>query len=231
VRVLVTGAARGLGLAFGRHLASEGAQVLGADLLEADELGFPLVRADVTSPDQVQALASAAQDVLGGLDVLINNAAVVDLARRPFWELPVDEWDRVMSVNVKGVWLTTRAVLPLLRESDRSAIVNVASEVAFSGSTGLAHYVASKGAVVSLTRALARELAPEGIRVNAIAPGYIPTEAATTMAPDGYDASRTPLGRVAEPGDLLGTLSFLASPDSSFVTGQTLLVNGGRLMR
>ena len=231
MRVLVTGAARGLGLAFARHLASEGAAVLGADLLEAPDVGFPVVRADVSSPESCQALASAAQDVLGGLDVLINNAAVVDLARRPFWELSVEEWDRVMGVNVRGVWLVTRAVLPLLRESPRGAIVNVASEVAFSGSAGLAHYVASKGAVVSLTRALARELAPEGIRVNAIAPGYIPTEGATSMAPDGYDATSTPLGRVAEPDDLLGTVAFLASDDSSFITGQTLLVNGGRLMR
>ncbi len=228
MRVVVTGAARGLGLAFARHLASEGAQVLGADLLEAPDAGFPLVRADVTNP---LTLTAAVKEELGGLDVLVNNAAIVDLARRPFWDIPEEEWDRVMSVNVKGVWLTTRAVLPLLRESDRGAIVNVASEVAFSGSTGLAHYVASKGAVVSLTRALARELAPDGIRVNAIAPGYIPTEAATTMAPDGYDATRTPLGRIATPEDLLGALTFLVSEDSSFITGQTLLVNGGRLMR
>jgi NAD(P)-dependent dehydrogenase (short-subunit alcohol dehydrogenase family) len=227
MRVLVTGAARGLGLAFARHLASEGAAVLGADLLEA-ETEFPLVRVDVTDP---RSLTEAVREELGGLDALVNNAAVVDLERRPFWDISEEEWDRVMSVNVKGVWLTTRAVLPLLREAGGGAIVNVASEVAFSGSTGRAHYVASKGAVVSLTRALARELAPDGIRVNAIAPGYIPTEGATSMAPDGYDATRTPLGRVAEPDDLLGTVAFLASDDSSFITGQTLLVNGGRLMR
>jgi NAD(P)-dependent dehydrogenase (short-subunit alcohol dehydrogenase family) len=227
MRVLVTGAARGLGLAFARHLASEGATVLGADLLETDT-EFPLVRVDVTDP---RSLTEAVRDELGGLDALVNNAAVVALERRPFWDISEEEWDRVMSVNVKGVWLTTRAVLPLLREAGGGAIVNVASEVAFSGSTGLAHYVASKGAVVSLTRALARELAPDGIRVNAIAPGYIPTEGAASMAPDGYDATRTPLGRVAEPDDLLGTVAFLASDDSSFITGQTLLVNGGRLMR
>jgi NAD(P)-dependent dehydrogenase (short-subunit alcohol dehydrogenase family) len=227
MRVLVTGAARGLGLAFARHLASEGATVLGADLLET-ETEFPLVRVDVTDP---RSLTEAVRDELGALDALVNNAAVVALERRPFWDISEEEWDRVMSVNVKGVWLTTRAVLPLLREAGGGAIVNVASEVAFSGSTGLAHYVASKGAVVSLTRALARELAPDGIRVNAIAPGYIPTEGAASMAPDGYDATRTPLGRVAEPDDLLGTVAFLASDDSSFITGQTLLVNGGRLMR
>jgi NAD(P)-dependent dehydrogenase (short-subunit alcohol dehydrogenase family) len=223
---LITGAARGLGLEFARHLLASGCRVAGVDVLDAD-VEFPLIRADVTDPSD---LASAAQDVLGGLDALVNNAAIVDLARRPFWEIEPSEWDRVMSVNVKGTWLATRAVLPLLRASGGASIVNVASEVVFSGSPGLAHYVASKGAVVSLTRVLARELGPDGIRVNAIAPGYIPTEASTTMAPDGYDASRTPLGRVGTPKDLLGTVEFLISDASAFVTGQTLLVNGGRTM-
>ena len=160
----------------------------------------------------------------------MNNAGIVDLPRRPFSEIPEDEWDRVMSVNVKGTWLVTKTVVPLLRGAGGGSIVNIASEVAYSGSTGLAHYVASKGAVVSLTRVLARELAPDSIRVNAIAPGYIPTEAASVMAPDGYDVSRTPLGRLGTPKDLLGTLEFLISDGSAFVTGQTLLVNGGRLM-
>jgi NAD(P)-dependent dehydrogenase (short-subunit alcohol dehydrogenase family) len=226
-RVLVTGAARGLGLEFGRHLVASGFSVIGADLLDAPDAGFPLVRVDVTSPE---GLAEAITEELGGLDALVNNAAVVDLPRRPFSEIPEEEWDRVMSVNVKGTWLVTRAVVPLLREAGGGSIVNIASEVAFSGSTGLAHYVASKGAVVSLTRVLARELGPDNIRVNAIAPGYIPTEASSVMAPDGYDATRTPLGRVGTPQDLLGTLEFLVSDASAFVTGQTLLVNGGRLM-
>jgi NAD(P)-dependent dehydrogenase (short-subunit alcohol dehydrogenase family) len=154
----------------------------------------------------------------------------VDLPRQPFWEISPAEWDRVMSVNVKGTWLVTRAVLPLLRESGASSIVNISSETAYSGSPGLAHYVASKGAVISLTHVMARELGPDGIRVNAIAPGYIPTEASSVMAPDGYDASRTPLGRVGTPQDLLGALEFLVSDDSAFITGQTLLVNGGRTM-
>ena len=225
-RVLVTGAARGLGREFASHLAGSGARVLGADLLDA-EAEFPLVRADVTAP---RSLTEAVKEELGGLDAVVNNAAVVDLPRRPFSEIPEDEWDRVMSVNVKGTWLVTRAVVPLLREAGGGAIVNLASEVAFSGSTGLAHYAASKGAVISLTRVLARELGPDNIRVNAIAPGYIPTEASSVMAPDGYDASRTPLRRVGTPEDLLGALDFLLSDASAFVTGQTLLVNGGRLM-
>lgn len=234
-RVLVTGAARGLGLELALHLAGEGARVVGADLSESSEelqrAGVELVQADVSSQSDVEELADATRAELGGLDALVNNAAVVDLERRPFWEIPVDEWDRVLAVNVRGPWLCSRAVLPLLRESDGGAIVNLASEVAFTGSPGLAHYVSSKGALVSLTRALARELGDEGIRVNAVAPGYVPTEGSRSLAPGGYDPSATPLGRIGETGDLLGAIAFLLSEESGFVTGQTLLVNGGRLMR
>jgi NAD(P)-dependent dehydrogenase (short-subunit alcohol dehydrogenase family) len=234
-RVLVTGAARGLGLELARHLRGEGAQVLAADLVESsDQLeraGVQLVQADVSLESDVERLADAARDRLGGLDALVNNAAVVDLERRPFWEIAAEEWDRVLAVNVRGPWLCAKAMLPMLRESDGGAIVNLTSETAFTGSPGIAHYVSSKGALVSLTRALARELGDEGIRVNAVAPGYVPTEGSRSMTLGGYDPSATPLGRVGEPGDLLGAVAFLLSDESGFVTGQTLLVNGGRLMR
>jgi NAD(P)-dependent dehydrogenase (short-subunit alcohol dehydrogenase family) len=233
-RVLVTGAARGVGLALALDLAENGALVLGADLRHSsDELaaaGVELVGADLSSEQGAEVMAAAARDVLGGLDALVNNAGVVDLERRPFWEIAASEWDRVLAVNARGPWLCSRAALPLLRDSDGGAIVNVASEAAFTGSPGLAHYVSSKGALVALTRVMARDLGPEGIRVNAVAPGYIQTEAAGGLAPGGYDASATPLARVGEPADLLGAIAFLASADSGFVTGQTLLVNGGRLM-
>jgi NAD(P)-dependent dehydrogenase (short-subunit alcohol dehydrogenase family) len=233
-RILVTGAARGLGLELALHLAGEGAKVLGADLVESSELeraGVELLTADVSSEADVETLAAAAGDALGGLDALVNNAAIVDLERRPFWEIASEEWDRVLAVNLRGPWLCSKALLPHLRDAGRGAIVNVASETAFSGSPGLAHYVSSKGGLVALTRAMARELGPDQITVNAIAPGYIPTEGARGLAPDGYDPSATPLGRVGEPADLLGTLTFLLSDASEFVTGQTVLVNGGRLMR
>jgi NAD(P)-dependent dehydrogenase (short-subunit alcohol dehydrogenase family) len=234
-RALVTGAARGLGLELARHLRGEGAQVLAADLVESsDQLeraGVQLVQADVSLEPDVERLADAARDRLGGLDALVNNAAVVDLERRPFWEIAAEEWDRVLAVNVRGPWLCAKAMLPMLRESDGGAIVNLTSETAFTGSPGIAHYVSSKGALVSLTRALARELGDEGIRVNAVAPGYVPTEGSRSMTLGGYDPSATPLGRVGEPGDLLGAVAFLLSDESGFVTGQTLLVNGGRLMR
>ena len=168
---------------------------------------------------------------MGGVDALVNNAAVVaGLTRRPFDEIGEEEWDRVLRVNVKGVWLCTKATVPLIRNAGGGSIVNLASEVVFSGSPGLVHYVTSKAAVVGLTRALSRELGPSQIRVNALAPGFIPTDGTRGMLTAAqYDTSGTPIGRVGEPADLLGALAFLISDESSFVTGQTLLVNGGRL--
>ena len=190
------------------------------------------VIADVSSPEQTARLAQVAVDAVGGLDALVNNAAVIaGLQRRPFDEIADDEWDRVLAVNLKGAWLCAKALVPLLRAAGGGAIVNLASEVALTGSPGLAHYVASKAAVVGLTRCLARELGPDRIRVNALSPGFIATEGSSGLTgAGGYDVSGTPLGRVGEPSDLLGALSFLISDDSAFVTGQTLLVNGGRLL-
>jgi NAD(P)-dependent dehydrogenase (short-subunit alcohol dehydrogenase family) len=241
-RVIVTGAAHGLGREFALHLAGLGAQVLAADI-EADPLretaelasarGTEVLTCatDVSNARQTQALAETARDSLGGLDALVNNAAVVaGLSRRPFEDIPEAEWDRVMAVNLKGAWLCARAAAPLLRAAGAGSIVNLASEVAFSGSPGLAHYDASKAALIGLTRALARELGPDQIRVNALAPGFIPTEASARLSGASYDTTRTPLGRVGQPSDLLGALAFLLSDESAFITGQTLLVNGGRLM-
>ncbi|HSC04945.1 MAG TPA: glucose 1-dehydrogenase [Solirubrobacteraceae bacterium] len=239
-RIIVTGAARGLGREFVLHLASLGARVLAADVADLDttcaqarERGLTEVApavVDVRSGEQTRRLAQTASDALGGVDALVNNAALVTLVRRPFEEIPEEEWDRVFEVNVKGAWLCARAVVPLLRAAGGGAIVNLASEVAYSGSTGVAQYVASKAAIVGLTRVLARELGPAQIRVNAIAPGFIPTEGSAVMQGDRpYDTARTPLGRLGQPDDLLGALAFLVSDESAFVTGQTLLVNGGRL--
>jgi NAD(P)-dependent dehydrogenase (short-subunit alcohol dehydrogenase family) len=240
-RIIVTGAARGLGREFALHLASLGARVLAADIADvsttcarARELGISEIvpaTVDVSSGEETWALARTAADALGGVDALVNNAAIVALVRRPFEEIPEDEWDRVFEVNVKGAWLCAKAVAPLLRGAGGGSIVNLASEAAFSGSPGAAHYDASKAAVVGLTRVLARELGPAQIRVNAIAPGFIPTEGSAVMQGDRpYDTAATPLGRLGRPDDLLGALAFLVSDESAFVTGQTLLVNGGRLL-
>ena len=242
-RVIVTGGAQGIGRSFVLQLAGAGARVLACDVREEGLLetcarataqgGAALaVTADVGSPEDTLALAAAARDAFGGADALVNNAAVVDgLGRHLFDEIPDEEWDHVLRVNLKGVWLCTKAVAPLLREAGAGSIVNIASDVAFSGSPGLAHYVASKAGVVGLTKALARELGPSGIRVNAIAPGFIATEAAHPPTDAAtYDTCKTPLRRIGEPDDLFGALAFLISDDSAFGSGQTLLVNGGRVL-
>jgi len=242
-RVLVTGAAQGLGRSFVLHLASLGAGVIASDINEeglartcadARDRGGDVTAAtaDVSSGAATEALAMSAKEALGGLDALVNNAGVVEgLTRRPYDEIPEQEWDRVLEVNVKGPWLCARAAVRLMRQAGGGSIVNLASEVALSGSPGLAHYVASKAAVVGLTRVLARELGPVGIRVNALAPGFIETEGTLGLSASApYDVSATPLGRVGQPDDLLGALTFLVSDESAFVTGQTLLVNGGRVL-
>lgn len=241
-RIVVTGAARGLGREFALHLATLGARVLAVDVLREDldrtcatarERGTELATAvtDVTSAEQTRALADLATERVGGLDALVNNAAIVSLTRLPFEEIAEDDWDRMLAVNLKGAWLCAKSAVPLIRRAGGGSIVNLASEVAFSGSPGLAHYVASKAAIIGLTRTLARELGPDGIRVNALAPGFVPTDASIRLlAGRRYDTAATPLGRTAQPADLLGALAFLVSDESEFITGQTLLVNGGRLL-
>ena len=225
MRVLVTGAAGGLGRAFADALGRRGDEVLGVDVSGGD------MRCDVTSEADCEAAVAAAVQRFGGLDALVNNAGIVAVTRAPCREIPVDEWDRVLAVNAKGTWLMTRAAIPALSAAGGGAIVNLASETAYSGSRGMTHYVASKAAVIGLTRALARELGPAGIRVNAIAPGYTDTEAARAIGdPETYDVRPTPLGRVARPDDIVGTLLYLLGTDSAFVTGQVLLVNGGRVL-
>jgi NAD(P)-dependent dehydrogenase (short-subunit alcohol dehydrogenase family) len=159
----------------------------------------------------------------GALDGLLNNAGLI-VRRKNHDEIPLDEWDRVFAVNVKGTFLCSRAAVRNMPNG--GSIVNVASATALSGSQGFVHYVASKGAVVSLTRALANEVGARRIRVNCVAPGYTITPGSAHLGQ--YDATRTPLGRVMEPADLLGTFCYLLSDDSAFVTGQTMVVDGGR---
>jgi len=218
MRVLVTGAARGLGRAFVEALEARGDDVLGVDITDG---------CDVTREADCEAAVAEAVSRFGGLDGLVNNAGIVDVTRGDARSIPSDEWDRVMAVNAKGTWLMTRAAIPAMTTG---SIVNLASETAFSGSHGMSHYVASKAAVIGLTRSLARELGPS-IRVNAIAPGYTDTEGGRGIGnPDTYDVRPTPLGRVAQPEDMVGTLLHLLGSSSAFITGQVLLVNGGRVM-
>jgi 3-oxoacyl-[acyl-carrier protein] reductase len=159
------------------------------------------------------------------VDGLVNCAALL-VSRKAHHEIDLDEWDRMFAVNVKGSFLCARAAAAAMGERGGS-IVNVASETAITGSHGFVHYVASKGAVISMTRALANELGPKGIRVNCVAPGFTPTPGSEVLGT--YDPSRTPLGRVMRPDDLLGPICFFLSDDAAFVSGQTILVNGGRV--
>ncbi len=245
---IVTGAARGLGRSFALKLAEEGAKVMAMNIvmrpgdqedleetvkrikaLGAEAVSF---QGDVTDPGQTVTMAEAAVKAFGRVDILINNAAIYDgLKRKPFHEIDLDEWDLVMKVNVKGAFLCTRAVFPHMRDQGYGKIINIASEVFFTGSHGFIHYVTSKGGLIGMTRALAVELGPHGIRINCVAPGFTDTEASRGIADvTRYDTSKTPLGRIVKPEDLTGTAVFLASPESDFITGQTLLVDGGRVM-
>lgn len=238
---IVTGAARGLGRAFSLRLAEEGSDLLICDIevtglesvaKEVSESGRRVVslKVDVTSEEDTKMMAKMAWQTFGKIDVLVNNAALYyGIGRRPFYEISPEDFERLMRVNVKGVWLCTCAVFPYMKMQKKGKIINIASEVFFTGTQGFAHYVASKGAVIGLTRALANELGPYNICVNAVAPGYTDTEASRTVGDvEKYDVSRTPLGRIGKPEDIVGVVSFLASDDSDFITGQTILVDGGR---
>jgi len=190
------------------------------------------LQGDVTREADTLRVARETIEAFGRIDVLVNCAAIYyGLARKPFYEIDPKEWDQVMTVNVKGIWLCTRAVFPYMKQQGKGRIINLSSETFFTGSQGFVHYVASKGAVVGLTRALASELGPYHIGINSIAPGFTDTEASRSIADvTQYDVSRTPLKRLEQPDDLVGAVIFFASEESDFITGQTLLVDGGRAM-
>ena len=238
-RVIVTGAAGGLGRAFAEAFAREGARVVVADinLQGAEEtavrIGKTAVAAqvDVTSQGSASALAALAADRMGGIDVLVNNAAIyAGLERKGFEQIDEAVWDRVMAVNVKGPWQMTRAVAPHLRAAGGGSVINVSSATVMSGSPEWLHYVSSKGAVIAMTRALARELGNDRVTVNALAPGFTLTEASLGLMEDAasYGITRGAIKRAAGSDDMVGAALFLASPLAGFITGQTLIIDGGR---
>jgi NAD(P)-dependent dehydrogenase (short-subunit alcohol dehydrogenase family) len=230
--ILITGGARGRGRAFAEAAIGAGAEVVIADILEsgsevASRLGARFVSLDLASPD---AIARVAQGI-ERLDALVNNAAVTDSGGRTLEELDVETWDRVMAVNVRGAWLMTKACLPRLRER-RGKVVNVASDTAMWGAPRLLAYVSSKGALVAMTRGMARELGPQGITVNALAPGLTEVEATRYVPAERhrqYLEGRA-IKRAQVPQDVCGALLFLLSDDAAFMTGQVLPVNGGYVM-
>ncbi len=239
-RILVTGAARGLGRAFAEAALAAGATVAIADILAdrgeatARELAargrIQFVPLDLADPGSITRAMAAAHAFLGGLDGLVNNGAVAtDIGGPLIDQIEIATWDRVMTVNVRGTWLMTRAALPALRACGNGKIVNLASDTALWGAPRLMHYVASKGAIISLTRAMARELGKDGIAVNAIAPGLTLVEATEYVPEDRhrqYIEGRA-INRPQQPADVTGSVMFLLSDAADFVTGQLLPVNGG----
>ena len=241
---IVTGAARGLGRAYAEALAAEGAAVVAADLTDCNDTVAAITAAggravatqvDVADSQSCDAMASLAVDAFGRVDILINNAALyAGLKGARFEQLDEAQWDRVMQVNIKGTWLTSRAVVGAMRSSgDGGSIINIASLAAVFGLPYGLDYVASKAAVIGMTRGMARELGPDHIRVNAVAPSAVMTEGTEEFFGEKFEKAKTVIAanqlipRNLETEDLTGTIIYLASDASRFVTGQTHMVDGG----
>jgi NAD(P)-dependent dehydrogenase (short-subunit alcohol dehydrogenase family) len=227
---IVTGGAQGIGAAIVAGLEAGGASVVVADL-NPPEGG---IRADVASEKDVAAMVEETLARHGRLDILVNNAGLyASLAMRPFTEIPLDEWNRVMEVNVASMFLTCRAVVPVMREQGGGKIVNISSGTPFRGVPFLLHYVTSKGAIVAFTRALAKELGKDSIHVNCVAPGFTMSDGVKSHPEvieklrDVSVASRT-LQRDQVPEDVVGAVVFLCTPAAGFITGQTMVIDGGQ---
>ncbi len=240
---VITGAGRGIGAVMARHMAGEGANVVVSDVLDTagtvaaiKESGGTAMglSVDVTSDDDLAAMVEATESEFGALNILVNNASIfAALQPKPFLQIDNDEFDKVITVNARGVHQATKAVVPAMLRASGGKIVNIASGTFYYGPPGLAHYTASKGAVIALTRCYGRELGDKNIQVNAIAPGL--TESESIQGHTGFDPARGPtvqsrsIKREMVPADLLGSLMYLITADSDFVTGQTLNVDGGKV--
>jgi len=231
---LVTGGSRGIGAAISRELAKAGAKVAlnyraGEEAADevAEDIGGLAVRADVSKPEEVQALIEHVEGELGDIDALVNNAGVTRdtlIAR-----MTDDDWQTVIDTNLRGTFNTSRAVSRKMLRRRAGSIVNLSSVVGVHGNPGQANYAASKAGIIGLTKALARELGSRGVRVNAIAPGYISTELTDVLNDEqrGLILQNTPLGRLGEPEDVARAVRFLCSDEAAFITGEVLLVDGG----
>jgi NAD(P)-dependent dehydrogenase (short-subunit alcohol dehydrogenase family) len=240
--IIVTGGATGIGQAFALTSAAYGARVMIADLNSADETleliknnggEASYVKTDVSDEASAKAMAQAAVEWSGRIDGLINNAAYFrEVKLTPFEEISTEIWDRIFDVNVKGIWQCCKGVMPAMRESGGGSIINISSVVAVAGQPGYLHYVATKGAVLSMTKGLAKECGSANVRVNTIAPGFVITDA-TKDRPIEWQQSflkARAISREERPTDLAGTAVYLLSELSSFVSGQTIVVDGGHIM-
>lgn len=239
---IVTGGARGLGRAYALALARDGYRVVVADLRSGDEIVAEIgdvggaaiaVQMDVSDSASAETMARETVAHFGRIDVLVNNAGYFsEIHKKPFDEIEVDEWDHAFAVNVRGTWLATRAVVPVMRAQRYGKVINTSSMTVPSGVPFFLHYVASKSAIVGLTRALARELGDHNIAVNTISPDYIPHDAEYAgRQPEmaAFIAGQRCFKRDQVPEDMVGIVLFLAGHGSDFITGQNFLVNGGRL--
>src|SRR5262244_1895623 len=243
--VIVTGGGKGIGKIYTQEFARAGAHVVAADMDEpaakavADALSSEghaalAIGVDIASEASANAMAQAGLDRFGAIDVLINNASLMSvLARRSWLEIPIDEWDRVMAVNLRGMFLCCRAVFPAMKAQRRGKIVNISSSRVWEGTPNRLHYTTSKAGVIGLTRALAREVGEFGITVNAVTPGMTQSETQVQSSSANYLATRVAgraIERVQVPDDLVGAVMFLSSAASDFMTGQTINVDGGKAM-
>jgi 2-dehydro-3-deoxy-L-rhamnonate dehydrogenase (NAD+) len=237
---IVTGAARGIGFAIAERLSTAGAHVVVADISEdgataaAERLRegggkAAGVAADVTSPDEARAMVERAIDAFGAVDILVNNAGITG-RDAPLWETTDEDWEKVLGLNLTGVFYCCRAVVSHMRERGSGAIVNVASISGKEGNPSMIPYSVSKAGVICLTKALAKEVIHDGVRVNAVAPGVIETPLLDQLQPEAieYMRSKVPMGRMGSPEEVAAVVHFLASDAASFVTGQTYDVSGGR---
>jgi len=240
--IIVTGGATGIGQAFAVGCAAQGANVVVADMNSPEETLEAIkqvggraigVQADVSNQDSLSAMADAALKAFGRIDGLVNNAAYFrEVKLTPFEEIDPDIWERIFQVNVRGVWQCCKAVMPAMRSQNSGSIVNISSVVAVAGQPGYLHYVATKGAVLAMTKGLAKECGSVGVRVNVIAPGFVITDA-TKNRPLEWQQSflkARAISREQRPNDLVGTALYLLSDLSSFVSGQTIVVDGGHIM-
>jgi 3-oxoacyl-[acyl-carrier protein] reductase len=239
---VITGAARGIGRAFALRFARDGYRVAIADVdaagaeavrreIEANGGAAIAIRTDVASEGDCRRMAEETLGAFGRIDVLINDAALfADLQRKPFWEIEASEWDGVMAVNVRGTWLAMKAVVPTMRARRSGNIINMSSNTVLLGRPGFLHYVGSKGAIIGMTRAAARELGEYNIRVNCILPGLTDTgieRKSDDPARRAELAKEQSIKRPEVPDDIVGVAAFLASDDARFITGQAITVDGG----